>query len=74
MFVLKTPVNGGVGRLDGHVTLFRIGSIVQTRQAKIWLQPAWMFRCSALYSRHQNCINILHSFSNKASPLALALG
>ncbi|XP_046668651.1 LOW QUALITY PROTEIN: cytochrome P450 4c3-like [Homalodisca vitripennis] len=45
--------------------VYEIGSIVQTRQAKLWLQPDWLFRMSSLHKRHQNCINILHSFSNK---------
>ncbi|XP_054287591.1 cytochrome P450 4c3 [Macrosteles quadrilineatus] len=45
--------------------VYEIGSIIQARQAKIWLQPEWLFRWSPLYSTHQRCINILHSFSNK---------
>jgi hypothetical protein len=44
---------------------FRIGSIVQNRQAKIWLQPDWLFRWTSLYKRQENCVRILHEFSNK---------
>lgn len=44
-------------------SLFRIGSIVQTRQSSILIQPDWLFRWTSLYKRHQRCIDILHGFS-----------
>ncbi|GLH13877.1 Cytochrome P450 4c3 [Gryllus bimaculatus] len=43
----------------------RLGSIVQNRQSKLWLQPDWLFRWNNLYKIHQRCIKILHGFSNK---------
>ncbi|XP_069698222.1 cytochrome P450 4c3 [Periplaneta americana] len=45
--------------------IYEIGSIVQNRQAKIWLQPDWLFRWSSLYKKHEKCVEILHGFSNK---------
>ncbi|XP_075217292.1 cytochrome P450 4c3 isoform X2 [Lycorma delicatula] len=45
--------------------VYEIGSIIQQRQAKIWLQPDLLFRFSNLYKRHENCIKILHNASNK---------
>ncbi|XP_033606537.1 cytochrome P450 4c3 isoform X8 [Cryptotermes secundus] len=45
--------------------VYEIGSIVQNRQAKIWLQPDWLFRWTLLHKRQENCVRILHGFSNK---------
>ncbi|XP_047108830.1 cytochrome P450 4c3 [Schistocerca piceifrons] len=45
--------------------VYEIGSIVQSRQAKMWLQPDWIFRLTSLYKKHEKCIEILHGFSNK---------
>ncbi|XP_073978976.1 cytochrome P450 4c3-like isoform X2 [Rhodnius prolixus] len=45
--------------------VYRIGSIIQTRQAKIWLQPEWLFKFSPLYKQHQECLEYLHGFSNR---------
>ncbi|XP_039277042.1 cytochrome P450 4c3 [Nilaparvata lugens] len=45
--------------------VYEIGSIVQNRQAKIWLQPDFIFKMSSYYTRHQECIKILHGLSNK---------
>lgn len=44
---------------------FRIGSIILNRQTKFWLQPDFIFRLTADYQRHQECIKILHGFSYK---------
>jgi hypothetical protein len=44
---------------------FRLGSIIQNRQAKLWLQPDWLFRWTSMYKNHENCIKILHGFSYK---------
>lgn len=41
-----------------------IGSIVQSRQAKIWLQSDLLFRLTEDYKTHQSYINTLHGFSN----------
>lgn len=43
---------------------FSIGSIVQSRQAKIWLQNDFLFRLTDDYKTHQSYINTLHGFSN----------
>ncbi|KAK7866651.1 hypothetical protein R5R35_000268 [Gryllus longicercus] len=45
--------------------IYELGSIVQNRQSKLWLQPDWLFRWNNLYKIHQRCIKILHGFSNK---------
>ncbi|XP_026678195.1 cytochrome P450 4c3-like [Diaphorina citri] len=45
--------------------VYEIGSIIQKRQAKIHLQPDFLFRLSSLYKNHQRCLNTLHSFSYK---------
>ncbi|KAJ9594698.1 hypothetical protein L9F63_014032 [Diploptera punctata] len=45
--------------------IYEIGSIVQNRQAKIWLQPDCLFRLTSLFKKHEKCIAILHGFSNK---------
>lgn len=45
--------------------LFRIGEIVQTRQVKVWYHPEFIFRMTQLYKDHENCINVLHGFSNR---------
>lgn len=42
----------------------RIGEIVQSRQAKVWLHPDILFRLTKLYQQHQHCISVLHGFSN----------
>lgn len=44
--------------------LCRIGEIVQSRQAKVWLHPDILFRLTKLYQQHQHCISVLHGFSN----------
>ncbi|KAL1459378.1 hypothetical protein WDU94_011365 [Cyamophila willieti] len=45
--------------------VYEIGSIIQKRQAKIYLQPDILFKFSSLFNKHQNCLSILHSFSYK---------
>ncbi|XP_021922017.1 cytochrome P450 4c3 isoform X2 [Zootermopsis nevadensis] len=45
--------------------VYEIGSIIQNRQSKLWLQPDWMFRWTHMYKTHEKCIKILHGFSNK---------
>ncbi|PSN42807.1 Cytochrome P450 4c3 [Blattella germanica] len=45
--------------------VYEIGSIIQNRQKKIWLQPNFLFRLSSLFRKHQKCIKILHGFSKK---------
>ncbi|CAD7077921.1 unnamed protein product [Hermetia illucens] len=45
--------------------VYGIGSIIQNRQSKIWLQFDSLFRLTNYYKQHQNYINILHGFSNK---------
>ncbi|KAK9506237.1 hypothetical protein O3M35_008208 [Rhynocoris fuscipes] len=45
--------------------VYGIGSIIQTRQAKIWLQPDWLFRLTPLYRKHQQYLKILHEYSNR---------
>lgn len=42
---------------------FRIGEIVQNRQAKLLLHPDIFFRLTAAYKKHQEYINILHGYS-----------
>lgn len=41
----------------------RIGSLVQNRQSKFWLQWEPLFRLFKSYKRHQECIKVLHDFS-----------
>lgn len=48
-----------------HIVDFRIGEIVQTRQVKVWYQPDFIFRMTNLYNEHQECIDVLHGFSNR---------
>ncbi|XP_063976066.1 cytochrome P450 4c3 isoform X3 [Diachasmimorpha longicaudata] len=45
--------------------VYTIGNIIQTRQATIWYHPDILFRISPLYEKHQQCIHVLHAFSNK---------
>ncbi|XP_052871955.1 cytochrome P450 4c3 [Anopheles cruzii] len=45
--------------------VYQIGSIVQNRQQKIWLQPDFIFRRTQDYINHQKCLSILHEFSNR---------
>ncbi|XP_012266584.2 cytochrome P450 4c3 [Athalia rosae] len=45
--------------------VYEIVGIVQTRQATLWYHPDWLFQLTALYKKHQNCIRVLHDFSNK---------
>lgn len=45
--------------------VYEMGSIIQNRQAKPWLQPDWLFRWTSMYKTHEKCIKILHEFSNK---------
>ncbi|XP_058443129.1 cytochrome P450 4c3-like [Malaya genurostris] len=45
--------------------VYQIGSIVQNRQQKIWLQPDFIFKRTADYRNHQRCLAILHEFSNR---------
>lgn len=44
---------------------YRIGQIVQTRQVKVWYHPDVLFRLTDLYKEHQECIKVLHGFSNR---------
>ena len=44
---------------------YRIGEIVLNRQTKFWLQPDLIFKFTNDYTRHENCIKILHCFSNR---------
>ncbi|XP_046392776.1 cytochrome P450 4c3 isoform X2 [Ischnura elegans] len=45
--------------------IYKISTIIQNRQAKIWLQPDWLFKLTKHYGEHERCIQILHNFSNK---------
>ncbi|XP_055614296.1 cytochrome P450 4c3-like, partial [Uranotaenia lowii] len=45
--------------------VYQIGSIVQNRQQKIWLQPDFIFKRTQDYRNHQRCLSILHEFSNR---------
>ncbi|XP_055525089.1 cytochrome P450 4c3-like [Wyeomyia smithii] len=45
--------------------VYQIGSIVQNRQQKIWLQPDIIFKRTEDYRNHQRCLSILHEFSNR---------
>lgn len=56
------PINFSPTNL--RLTPFSIGSIVQSRQAKIWLQNDFLFRLTDDYKTHQSYINTLHGFSN----------
>ncbi|XP_016932948.4 cytochrome P450 4c3 [Drosophila suzukii] len=44
--------------------VYGIGSIVQSRQAKIWLQSDFIFSLTSEYKLHQSYISTLHGFSN----------
>ncbi|KAI5703803.1 hypothetical protein M8J75_016388 [Diaphorina citri] len=55
----------GDSNSDYVKAVYEIGSIIQKRQAKIYLQPDILFRLSSLYKKHQCCLNTLHSFSYK---------
>lgn len=49
-----------------HVDLrscYRIGSIVLNRQKKFWLQSDFIFKMTNDFTRHEECIKILHGFS-----------
>lgn len=46
-----------------HLFVFRIGEIIQKRQAKLWLHPDLLFRLTSLYKDHERYIDILHSYS-----------
>uniref|UniRef100_W8BHT3 Cytochrome P450 4c3 n=1 Tax=Ceratitis capitata TaxID=7213 RepID=W8BHT3_CERCA len=45
--------------------VYGIGSIVQNRQSKIWLQFDTIFRLTEDYKKHESYINTLHGFSNR---------
>lgn len=45
--------------------VYEMGSIIQNRQSKLWLQPDWLFRWTSMYKSHEKCIKILHGVSNK---------
>ncbi|KAJ8674728.1 hypothetical protein QAD02_010514 [Eretmocerus hayati] len=45
--------------------VYKIGSIIQTRQTSFLHQFDMFFRFSPLYKKHQECVRILHEFSNK---------
>ncbi|XP_053970133.1 cytochrome P450 4c3 [Anastrepha ludens] len=45
--------------------VYGIGSIVQNRQSKLWLQFDSIFRFTADYKRHESYIKTLHGFSNR---------
>ncbi|XP_071439899.1 cytochrome P450 4c3 [Hetaerina americana] len=45
--------------------IYKISTIIQNRQSKIWLQPDWLFKLTKSYKEHERCIQILHGFSNK---------
>ncbi|XP_069937623.1 cytochrome P450 4c3 [Cherax quadricarinatus] len=43
--------------------VYRIGALVQLRQARPWLQPNILFRLSGYAKEHDACLKILHKYS-----------
>ncbi|CAO1443801.1 unnamed protein product [Diamesa hyperborea] len=55
----------GDSESDYVKAVYQIGEIVLNRQAKFWLQPDLIFKFTKDYAKHENCIKILHGFSNR---------
>ena len=49
------------------IELFRIGRIVQTRQAQPWIQPEFLFQLHPMSKKQQQCLDILHGFTDKVN-------
>ncbi|KAL1117711.1 hypothetical protein AAG570_004026 [Ranatra chinensis] len=63
-------VNAQISSSSEYVkAVYELSSLVQNRQAKIWLQPEWMFRLSSSFSNHRRCVRTVHEFSNRVSEL-----
>ncbi|XP_047469313.1 cytochrome P450 4C1-like [Penaeus chinensis] len=45
--------------------LYRIGTLVQQRQSRPWLQPDILFKLSGYQKEHDACLKVLHEFSNE---------
>ncbi|XP_042883730.1 cytochrome P450 4c3-like isoform X4 [Penaeus japonicus] len=43
--------------------VYRIGALVQHRQARPWLQPDILFKLSGYQKEHDACLKLLHDFS-----------
>ncbi|XP_045615139.2 cytochrome P450 4C1 isoform X1 [Procambarus clarkii] len=45
--------------------VYRIGALIQQRQARPWLQPNILFKLLGYAKEHDACLKILHDFSNE---------
>ncbi|XP_063612530.1 cytochrome P450 4c3-like [Penaeus indicus] len=45
--------------------LYKIGTLVQQRQSRPWLQPDILFKLSGYQKEHDACLKLLHEFSNE---------
>ncbi|CRL07638.1 CLUMA_CG020602, isoform A [Clunio marinus] len=43
--------------------VYEIGSVVQKRQARFWMQSDFIFKLTEDYKTHERCLKILHGFS-----------
>ncbi|XP_029710556.1 cytochrome P450 4c3-like [Aedes albopictus] len=43
----------------------QIGKIIRNRLQKVWLRPDFIFKHTAEYRKHQECLQVLHSFSDR---------
>ncbi|XP_055612681.1 cytochrome P450 4c3-like [Uranotaenia lowii] len=43
----------------------QIGKIIRNRLQKFWLQPDFIFKRTEQYQQHQECLRVLHGFSDR---------
>ena len=50
-----------------YIHLSRIGQIVMKRAFRPWLTFEWLFKLSALGRENQECVKVLHEFTNQVN-------
>ncbi|XP_058443126.1 cytochrome P450 4c3-like [Malaya genurostris] len=43
----------------------QIGKIIRNRLQKVWMQPDFIFKRTDEYRKHQECLSVLHEFSDR---------
>ncbi|XP_063614827.1 uncharacterized protein LOC134787925 [Penaeus indicus] len=66
--ICETAMGCKIGAQDNSESdyvkaVYRIGSLVQHRQARPWLQPDILFKLSGYQKEHDACLKLLHDFS-----------
>ncbi|XP_042869049.1 cytochrome P450 4c3-like [Penaeus japonicus] len=66
--ICETAMGRVIGAQDDNESqyvkaVYRIGALVQLRQARPWLQPDILFKLSGYQKEHDACLKLLHDFA-----------